>query len=71
MHSNRRYKICICSDILGALEYFRNYNYKGLQHYFPENFRCNLTYQLKVRIFLIAPHHIFESEHFSFFWYEE
>ena len=28
MHSKRRYKICICSVILGELESFRNY--KGL-----------------------------------------
>ena len=36
MHSKRRYKICICSVIIGELESFRNY--------FPENFRCNFTY---------------------------
>ena len=36
MHSNRRYKICICSVILGELESFRNY--------FPENFRYNFKY---------------------------
>ena len=36
MHPKRRYKICICSVILGELESFRNY--------FPENFICNFTY---------------------------
>ena len=36
MHSERRYKICICSVIVEELETFRNY--------FPENFRCNFTY---------------------------
>ena len=24
MHSKRRYEICVCSVILGELEYFRN-----------------------------------------------
>ena len=50
MHSKRRYKICICSVILGELESFRNYN--GLQYYFPENFRCNLAHYEK-EMFLI------------------
>ena len=36
MHSKWRYKICICSVILGELESVRNY--KG-QCYFPENLR--------------------------------
>ena len=34
MHSKRRYKICICSVILGELESFRNY--KGLSIIFPK-----------------------------------
>ena len=41
MNSKWRYKICICSVILGELECFRNYNY------FPENFRCNLAHYEK------------------------
>ena len=51
MHSKRRYKICICSVILGELEAFRNY--KGVSVLFP-----NLLYAIerftKVRIFLIS-----------------
>ena len=45
MHFKRRYKICICSVILGELESYRNY--KGFSISitdFPENSRCNLTY---------------------------
>ena len=34
MHSKRRYKICICSFVLGQLESFRNY--KGLSIIFPK-----------------------------------
>ena len=34
MHPNQRYKIGICSVILGDLK---------CQYYFPENFGCNLT----------------------------
>ena len=34
MHSKRRYKICICSVILGELESFRNY--KGFSIIFPK-----------------------------------
>ena len=37
MHSKRRYKICICSVILGERESFRNY--KRLSIIFSENFR--------------------------------
>ena len=51
MHSKRRYKICICSVILGELEAFRNY--KGASVLFPK-----LLYAIerftKVRIFLIS-----------------
>ena len=41
--SKRRYKICICWIALEALESFQNYKcfYK---YFFPDNFRCNLTY---------------------------
>ena len=44
MYSKQRYKICICSAILGELESFRP-KLQGLVmsiQYFPENFRCNL-----------------------------
>ena len=37
MPSEQRYKISICSAILGELESFRNYEEF-------EKFRCNLTY---------------------------
>ena len=39
MHFERRYKICICSVILGELEYFRSY--KGFGIIFPEIFYAN------------------------------
>ena len=41
MHSKRCYQICICSVSLEKLESFEN---TGLQYYFPENVRCNLTF---------------------------
>ena len=41
MHSKRCYQISICSVSLEKLESFEN---TGLQYYFPENFRCNLTF---------------------------
>ena len=65
MHSKRRYKICMCSVILGELESFRNYN--GFRiNYYAENFRCNLTLT-KVRSFLFSSlYDSFESEKFRF-----
>ena len=42
MRPRLRYKICICSVILGELESFGNY--KGFQYYLPENVRGNLRY---------------------------
>ena len=42
MHSNRRYKICICSIILGERESFRNY--KGLSIIFRKIFDEIQTY---------------------------
>ena len=60
VHSKRRYKIYICSVILGQLESFPNY--MGSQYYFPENFRCNLKFY-EVRIFSDSSlHSIFKSE---------
>ena len=42
MHSRCRYNICICSVILGGTWIFSKLY--GLEYFFPENFRCNLTY---------------------------
>ena len=65
MHSKRRYKICICSVILGEL-------LQGLQYYFPANFRCNSAHYEKENFFDSSLHHIFESENFRFpFSYEK
>ena len=50
MHSKRRYKICICSVILGELESFRNY--KGLSIIFSKILDAILSFT-EVRIFLI------------------
>ena len=52
MHSKCRYKICICSVILGKFKFFSEFQ-EGLQYYFLENFKDNLTY--------------YESENFSDF----
>ena len=62
MHSKRRYKICICSVILGERESFRNY--KRLSIIFSENFRWNLTYYEIETFSDSSRHHIFESENF-------
>ena len=50
MHSKRRYKICVCSVILGELESFRNY--KGFSIIFPQILDA-IQRITKVRIFLI------------------
>ena len=62
MHSKRRYKICICSVILGELEAFRNY--KRFSVIFPK-----ILIQLNVfseNFSYSSLHHIFESENFRF-----
>ena len=56
----------MCSVILGELESFRNYKLQGLQYYFPENFRCNLTYYESGDFYNSSLHHLFESENFRF-----
>ena len=48
--SKRRYKICTCSVILVEIGVFSKL--QGLQYYFPENFRRNLTYYASEKIFL-------------------
>ena len=61
MHSKRRYKICICSVILGEKESFRNY--KGLGIIFPI-----ILDAIWSEIFSDSSlRRIFESENFSFF----
>ena len=61
MHSKRRYKICICSVILGENESFRNY--KGLGIIFPI-----ILDAIWREIFSDSSlRRIFESENFSFF----
>ena len=52
IHFKRRYKICICSVVLGQLESFRNY--EGLRIIFPKILDAILSFT-KVRIFLIPP----------------
>ena len=54
MHSKWRYKICICSVIIGNLEAFRNY--KGFSVIFPKRLDTIERFT-KMRIFLI-PHSI-------------
>ena len=50
MHSKRRYKICICSVMLGKPEVFRNY--EGFSVTFPKIVGAMVLFT-KVRIFLI------------------
>ena len=70
MHSKRRYKICICSVILGELEHFRNY--KGFSIIFPKILDAILTHYEKENVFDSSLHHILESENFRFpFSYEK
>ena len=68
MHPNkrkRRYKICICSVILGDLESFQ-YS-KGFSIIFPKILDVNyLTYYESEKCSDSSPHHIFESENFRF-----
>ena len=56
MHSKRRYKICICSVILGELEAFRNY--KGFGDIFPKILDVVERFT-KVRIFLLLSPSLF------------
>ena len=51
MHSKRRYKICVCSVILGELESFRNY--KGFRSIIFQQILDAIKPITKVRIFLI------------------
>ena len=69
MHSKRRYKICICSVILGELEAFRNYKGFSVQD-FSEKLDAVDRFA-KVRIFLIPLYHIFESENFRFAFFKK
>ena len=61
MHSKRRYKIGICSVILGELESFRNY--KRLSSIFP---KFNILYYGGENFSDSSFLHIFESENFRF-----
>ena len=49
-----------CGYILDLLDI------QGLRYYFPENFRCNLTYYESENFSDSSLHHIFESENFRF-----
>ena len=53
MHSEGRYKICICSAIHGQLESVRNYQVFSIT--FPINFRCNLTFNESKKFFILIP----------------
>ena len=64
MHSKRRYKICICSVILGQLESVGNY--KGFSIIFPKILDAIKRITKKKFFFDSSLHHIFESENLSF-----
>ena len=57
MHFKAPYNICICSLTLGQL---------GLQYDFPENFRCNLSFNERENFSDSSLHDILESENFRF-----
>ena len=67
MHPNkRRHKICICSVILGELLSAFQYS-KGFSIILPKILDVNyLTYYESEKFSDSCPHHIFESENFSF-----
>ena len=74
MHSKRPYKIvsCICSVILHDPRELESYKLQGLQYYFPENIRSNLTYYQGENFSDSSSHHMFEPENFRFaFFYEK
>ena len=58
MYFKRRYKICICSVILGQLESFGNY--KGFGIIFPKILDAIESFTK------VASHRIFESERLGF-----
>ena len=64
MHSERRYKIFICSVILGELSVISKL--QGLPHYFFENFSCNLTFYESENFSDSFLNHILEAENFRF-----
>ena len=65
VHSKRGYKICNCSVILNKGTWVFS-KLQGLQYYFPENFRCNLTFYESENFSDSSLHHILESENFRF-----
>ena len=64
MHSKRRCQICISSVFLGEMWVFSKL--QGLEYYFPENFRCNLTCYESETYSDFSLHCIFESQNFRF-----
>ena len=69
MQSKRRYKICICSFILGELQSFRNC--KGFSIIFSKILDA-IQRITKANFFYSSLQHIFESENFRFhFSYEK
>ena len=63
MDSKWRYKICISvfGHSRGTWVFSK---FRGIQDYFPENFRCNLTYYEADKFSDFFFHHIFESDNF-------
>ena len=65
MHSKRRYKISICSVILGKLNTFFS-KLQGLQHYVRENLRCNLERCENENLFYSSLRHILNPRFLGF-----
>ena len=65
MHSKRRYKICICSVILGELKSFRNY--KGFSIIFPKLFDAieRFTKEWELFLFLSLNYNAYSSSVFT------
>ena len=70
MHSKWRYKTCISvfGHSRGTWVFSK---LRGIQNYFPENFRCNLTYYEGDDFSDSFSHHIFESENLRIPFYCE
>ena len=67
MHSKWRYKICI--SVFGHSRGTWVLKLRGIQNYFPENFRCNLTYYEGDNFSDTFFQHIFESENYRIPFY--
>ena len=64
MPSKQRYKICVCSVVLGQLESFRNY--KGFRIIFPKILDVIFSFYENDNFSDFSLRRILESENFTF-----